>query len=1005
MKLRLLCGLLVCAGCGGQGGADAGAGGGAPGAGGGGGVAPIDGGAGGGAADGGDEPGPFEWPVPTGPITVTPDDGWKNRLALPDDAFIVDPPMTEEDGLRYVKFAVLLRDPGKVYFQDTHRWPFHYEFATEKLDPLKGLSRSELDARSLHEAGQEVLFGAIVLPKDRDVRELGIQLVRLDAYHPEMVRIVFDTVVSSLDAPPSTRAFYFPTYEQEPSARRWEAWLGQRGVVVSSAARWLRGDGCYAEGWALGRLVHLSGDDIEAAYQAGTLKPTDVLLTDGVPAEAPYVAGIISLAPSTPNSHVAILAHSYGVPFGFLAGAEARARALALVGHDVVWQVSRFSGRCSASLEDLDGELSPEVRAEVLALKESPPLPVRAKQRKGAVSASVDGLGEDDVVYFGGKAVGYALLRSTIPDNAPQAVAFSFDLFDDFLDQPLASTGGTLRAEIHRRLAPYAFPFDPRALGDDLKAIRNLIKKEAVFTPAQQAAILSAVSGYEPTRKVRFRSSTNVEDTETFTGAGLYESASGCPADDLDDDDDGPSLCDATKADERGVFRALQSVYASFYGDNAVRERLRLRVPEADVGMAVLAHSSYPDDDELANGVAVLSNNTVYRELEMVSQVGALSITNPEGNATPEVMQAAIFGTSAYFQLVQRSSLVPLGATVLAEPTEYDAFAGLFRVVSDGYQALHPTLTGFALDFEYKKVRDLGLVVKQVRRLPQPGAGAQQPVYLRGTPYEFCTVQGESGDVFSNHRLKVRLRVTPRATWLSDAGLAAPLIDDAQLEYVAGAGTATLAGPPAQWAGFQHQVIGDAVVHGFEVGPDVASLRTELIRTAPPLGSPLRRIESFETTLSKKWTTPVPAVDWQGVQLRREEAVRLAGCPENRVVGPNNALRVDDITVGGVHIVTSYYFPEPPTGPQAGYTAPLYRWEETTITGLISQPLVLHGYWSQTYRPGHHNFSAEYIFDPWLEPGLSAAAAAELTQADVRWVYTDGNQLWALGLDGALRQL
>ena len=68
-----------------------------------------------------------------------------------------------------------------------------------------------------------------------------------------------------------------------------------------------------------------------------------------------------------------------------------------------------------------------------------------------------------------------------------------------------------------------------------------------------------------------------MEDAEQFTGAGLYDSFSGCLDDDLDGDGTGPSCCDGTEPNERGVFRAIKKVYASFYNDNALLERLRHR--------------------------------------------------------------------------------------------------------------------------------------------------------------------------------------------------------------------------------------------------------------------------------------------------------------------------------------------------------------------------------------------------------------------------------------------
>jgi hypothetical protein len=112
----------------------------------------------------------------------------------------------------------------------------------------------------------------------------------------------------------------------------------------------------------------------------------------------------------------------------------------------------------------------------------------------------------------------------------------------------------------------------------------------------------------------------------------------------------------------------------------------------------------------------------------------------------------------------------------------------------------------------------------------------------------------------------------------------------------------------------------------------------------------------------------------------------------------------------GLAIQTSYWFPPPPRGATAGYTAPAIKWERTTITGLATTPIVLTGYFSQTYAPNHHNFGGQYIFDPRLEPGLPAGIRSELEAADVAYLVVvdrDGeeDEVWAVGLDEALRKL
>ena len=46
---------------------------------------------------------------------------------------------------------------------------------------------------------------------------------------------------------------------------------------------------------------------------------------------------------------------------------------------------------------------------------------------------------------------------------------------------------------------------------------------------------------------------------------------------------------------------------------------------------------------------------------------------------------------------------------------------------------------------------------------------------------------------------------------------------------------------------------------------------------------------------------------------------------------------------------------------------------------LTTEPIVLTNHFSQTYRPEHHNFSSNFIFDPWLDPAVTAAQRTERT--------------------------
>ncbi len=551
----------------------------------------------------------------------------------------------------------------------------------------------------------------------------------------------------------------------------------------------------------------------------------------------------------------------------------------------------------------------------------------------------------------------------------------------------------------------------------DLQAIRAMITDDAAFSATQQSAILAALSPFtETTRKVRFRSSTNLEDTETFVGAGLYDSYSGCLADDLDADAAGPSACDPSDAKERGVFRALKKVYASFYNDNATLERLRHLVDEATVGMAVLAHYSFPDAIELANGVATMSKSgSPTRHFELVTQAGAVSVTNPDGAAQPEVVTGDAFSFGTYFYLQQGSSLLPLGQYVLAWDDEYRALTDLFDAVATAWTALPGASAQYLLDFEYKQVAPGGdLVVKQVRPLPRPDTTASFTTYLlpSDAPLTLCTYQGEQGTGLGNHRGKVRLALTTNGTWLDAAGTATSFYaaSTAELLDLGGAGTVTLSGVPGTWSGAVHKVDDDNIMNSWSDGAGALqrtwSLTATVERSVGPNRSPLKVLGDFYMTTQIVYATPQVDNTWEGWGTTDTDWIVLGACPADAPVD-GELLQHREGTVGGVTVAVDFAWPAATSGEVAGYTAPLARWVETRITGLTAEPIVLHGYWSQTYHPFHHNFSEEFVFEPAREPGLPAALRAELLQKDVALVYFqpdyDGVDIRLIGLSGAVR--
>lgn len=953
--------------------------------------------------------------------TAAPAADWRTTLDVPNDQFFFADAYSA-DQPRWVKFTIMLCDPGTVYFHNGFAHRFHYDFARARLSPFSTMSRQQFDDVTLHAANQQAVLGAVLIP-GFDLfgghsyrREYAIQLVRRDAYTREQVRDYFNLVKSKLTNQTEVPSFYFPTFEQQASVESHRAWLSSQGIEVASPDRWITRNTCYANGWAIGTLKFFPGDQVGDAYRAGTLRPGDILITDGVAAEIPPVAGIITTAPATPNSHVAILSQTWGIPFMYLAEQDAAA-AMALVGRRVIIRSYQVNYVCQADFADA-AALAPEVVNDLLTMKQIPPLNYAPMQPLpgNAYTFGVDGLTPADTARVGGKAANYGVLRRTIPDNARPAMAIGFRLWQEFLDQTIIG-GVTLRQQIASQLAPHTAwpPADPAAMSAALASVRSHFTNTTLtrFTPAQEAAIIAALQspayGFDPEVKIRFRSSTNVEDTATFSGAGLYDSFSGCLADDLDGDTVGPSICEPEESNERGVFRAIRKVFASFYNDNAYQARIRHGVNEHEVGMAMLVHHSFPDPTEVANGVAVYEftpgpgGTGGGGTLTIVSQVGATSVTNPEDGSTPEEVSIYVAGFGMYPELRRGSSLTILGQFVMGFPQEYESLAQFLTQVARRYALENQLTSRFVLDFEFKKTTVGGaggpLEIKQVRPLPQSSTARSITPVLVNRPAKFCLFQGENSEPFALHRLKTELLLSTDSERLSPANIAGGLLSAAMLKHHADCRIRTLTGPPAAWPSAQWTVAEQngtwTATQRWRIA-DVDNPRTYTltIEGIPPLVSPsqspvvwMSDLGAFgrqKLRLRADYDRPVPQVDWAGqIVMTTVDDVPLCLCPDPA------GLRVDRlIGDGGILIETSFDWV--PGGAAAGYTFDLASWHQTTITGLIPRPIVLRSWWSQTYRPGHHNFTEDFIFDPRLEPGMPPAILHELAQRNIAYLLVRG---------------
>lgn len=951
-----------------------------------------------------------------------PADDWKNQVTLPTDPFLAE---VDEGQIRWIKFLILQDHPDRVYFQDSRKYILHYEFAKARIPRFAGLSRTEFDSLSIHLDGQQAVLGTLLLPPDPGIREFGIQFAGQDPYPVEWVAKYFSRVLEAVDAPDGAKSFYVPAYEQKQAAQMGEEALKARGIPLGSIYRWSSGDQVYASGWATGTLRFIPASAIPSAYAEGRLKPVDILLTDGIPAELPFVAGILTFAPATPNSHVAVFAGANDIPFAYVADETRRQAIQRCDGHEIIFRAATRYGYQQVTVVDVEGQLDASTRLELIALKSPIPARVTPKESYGRISARTDVLLPQDRRYFGGKAANYGILRRMIPEHSEPAIAFSFDLWDAFMDQIIPGNG-TLRDVIRAHLSPYTnYPPDISALQASLSAVRELITDVATFTPDQQQAIIGALSPFEPGRKIRFRSSSNAEDSRTFVGAGLYDSYSGCLLDDLDQDTKGPCRCDSTESKERGVFRAIQKAYASFYNENAFLERLRHGIDESQVAMGLLVHHSAPDETEMANGVAKMYHGLSgwgrrpILAADLVTQSGAVSVTNPDGGALPEVVHITESGPETPGQ---ESTLVPRGTTVLAYPADYLRLFDLMKTVYTNYQALAGDTPSRKplLDFEYKKIEPGWLQLKQVRELPQDD-GAQVDPYLVNEPTTYWVFNCEQTSAMANHRLKSYLTLETRNVRLTGTNLDLCFYTDGRFEYRLGNEVHVLTGAPSSWPSASHSVTqtssGREVRDSWTVGAG-AGQRTCVLTTLVPTVNAADGLVITSRDLSKRldvrYASAQPEPDRPPTVTN---SVRLVMAPNPATLSPGQAetIRTDNLSIA-LHFLLSSEVGNglyPTAEPLGDGEFPAYysSWAYATITGLIAEPIILKDYFATTCTLGHKGRFRWFVFEPAADPSLHPTQIQALESANIRLVhvyheeYSGASTVSILGTDGVFRRL
>lgn len=566
-----------------------------------------------------------------------------------------------------VKFLIDLHDADKTYFLASRKWEVHFDFVHRFIDPYADYDRFNI--REYAHEDRRFVLGSLMHYLDGD--HWTVELGGGDTLAADRIVWMFDRIAARVRCAASLRFRPVSPLQIDHVQR-----LQGRVPVLSSDA--LLASATYQPvvlGVAYGHVRLVRG-----TLDVAGVSPSDIVVTERVPEQIPPVAGLVTSQLQAPLAHVAVLSRNRNTPDMALRGAidleaftryEGRLVKLSVASQDYTVEPADLAQAQAAwaamrptATWHPDGDWQARGLFDLAALDCPTARVVGAKAAQMARLSRIEGLAT---------AGGFALPLSAYRDH-------------------LAAAG--LHAQIEVMLADARFALDASERARRLRGLRQAVQTQPVQPDLLDALCRRLHAGATGQRFI-FRSSTNAEDLDGFSGAGLYESILVPP-------DPSPGQ----------VADALRRVWASVWLQRAFEERDWYRIEHREVAMGVLVQPFV--EDAVATGVAI-TGNPFKQGLEAVfinTQWSQASVTGAQGDELPEQYLVATWTGVCEPELISRSSLAD-GAPILAEAELTDLTHQLLRI----HRTLLPDSAGpaHAMDVEFALTRERRFVMLQAR--------------------------------------------------------------------------------------------------------------------------------------------------------------------------------------------------------------------------------------------------------------------------------------------------
>ena len=251
-------------------------------------------------------------------------------------------------------------------------------------------------------------------------------------------------------------------------------------------------------GKAIGR-VHII-DKLDDTVEIGS---NEIIILKELPLTLPPVRGIIVAKPSTPLSHINILAKGWDVPNVYIKDADK------LFKEFDTWWIEFDATLTNYKFKRVDKDVVIPSEEQVEA-----PVNLNVKTLTG-----LNQMRQKDSITFGSKSANLGeMLKARIPNIVvPDGFTVPFYWYDKFMKE------NGFDKIIEELMDENDFVHNPRFRRQKLEEFRNAIQK-GKFDDALKAQIIQKWKTQLGGKGVFVRSSSNAEDLPNFSGAGLYSS-------------------------------------------------------------------------------------------------------------------------------------------------------------------------------------------------------------------------------------------------------------------------------------------------------------------------------------------------------------------------------------------------------------------------------------------------------------------------------------------------